>query len=58
MRTRRNLLIGYEGRLGPQTGCKGEARVLVPLTRKGKAKLDKARYDSTKIGSVALKGIR
>jgi len=50
----RVYLIGYEGRLGPQTGCKGEVLVSVPLTRKGKAKLDKARYDSTKTGAVRL----
>lgn len=48
----RVYLIGYEGRLGPQTGCKGEARVSVPLTRTGKAKLGSARYDSTKTGAV------
>jgi len=27
----RVYLIGYEGRLGPQTGCQGEAHVSVPL---------------------------
>jgi len=50
----RVYLIGYEGRLGPRTGCQGEARVSVPLTRTGTAKLGSARYDSTETGSVLL----
>jgi len=54
----RVYLIGYEGGLGQQTGCKGVARVSVPLTRTGKAKSGPDRYDSTKTGAVLLKGLR
>ena len=50
----RVYLIGYEGRLGPQTGCRGEVQVSVPLTSTGTAKLGSARYDSTQVGSVRL----
>jgi len=53
----RVYFIAYEGKLvGSQMGCRGEARVSVPLTRTGKAKftLGAVRYDSTKTGAVLL----
>jgi len=50
----RVYLIGFEGRLGAQAGCKGEVSVIVPTRRKGTAQLGPLRFDSTKTGAVRV----